>query len=105
MNCKFCSVEISPLDYACAECLEFLLKTGSPKPVMEPQYKTGEVWLCDCEMAGLKPREIVEISGGFVCYRACGFNRWVSAKDWHAMAQTKLGTVRKFLGIRIGITK
>lgn len=71
----------------------------------ERVFRTGEVWLCESELEGLRPREIIAISGGFVHYKDQSFERWVSASEWNSRAKTKLGVVRRFLGIRLGITK
>lgn len=68
-------------------------------------YRKGEVWLCRSGLSGLEPHEIISIVNGYVLHRHNGFERWASAFAWHQMAQTKLGVVRRFLGIRIGITQ
>lgn len=67
---------------------------------MELKYRTGEIWLCKFA-DGLEPLEILEIAGGFVRHK----HGWESATVWHSRAQTKLGTVRRFLGVRFGVKR
>ncbi len=61
-------------------------------------FRKDDVWLV--KFAGEpRPLAILEIKGGWIRTKFS----WMSAEDFNEMAKVKLGTVRRFLGIPIGI--
>ena len=61
-------------------------------------FRKDDVWLV--KFAGeFKSLAILEIKGGWIRTKFS----WMSAEDFNEMAKVKLGTVRRFLGIPIGI--
>ena len=66
---------------------------------MEVKYRKDEVWLCQWA-TDIEPLTILEIAGGFVRHKY----GWETAQVWHGRAKQKLGTVRRILGIKVGLT-
>ncbi len=68
---------------------------------MNVVYRKDEVWLCTGFTAPLQALRIIEITNGFVKHDY----GWESSELWHSRAKTKLGTVRRIMGIPFGIKR
>lgn len=74
----------------------------------ERRFHVGDVWLCSSDryLPRLRQREILEVAGH--CVRVSKNwleSEWMQGGEWNNIAKTKLGTARRFLGIRWGIKR
>jgi hypothetical protein len=67
---------------------------------MEVAYRKDEVWLVDWS-GGLEAFTILEIKGAYVRHKY----GWETAEIWHKRCRQKLGTVRRILGVRLGMRR
>ena len=63
-------------------------------------FRKDDVWLVEYGSL-LSPLAILEIKDGWICTKY----GWMTAAEFNKRAKVKLGTVRRFLGIPIGIKK
>lgn len=78
--------------------------------------KVGDVWLCRYDLlngvgspltvAEITEQEILEICGSLLRVSINDeFGRWVSQEEFADYAVARLGTARRFLGIRLGVQR